>query len=163
MNRKPEIYENWKKDGSLDKKIEFIRDCTKKLVTQKEICRCLGLTERTMIIMRKKHPDIQDAMDRAKIDLKKELMGAIYKRAVGFEIIDEDQVIEDAGKGKEPKRKINRTKKTVAPDTRSAIYLLTKHFGREFSEKKDELDLMEERNKITKEEWNNELSNDENK
>ncbi len=162
MKKKPEIYEKWVSDGKLEKIIDFIKECSTALVSQKEICRSLGISENAFIQMKKKHKDIKDAIDESRIDLKKNLVNAIYKRAVGYETVDEDTIIEDAGKGKEPKRKITRTKKQVAPDTRSAIYLLTKHFGRDFSEKKDELEIMEKR-LDNKEEWNDESTNNESK
>ena len=71
-----------------------------------------------------------------------------------YELVEEEQFIEDKGKGEQQKRKIHRTKKQVGPDYKAIVYLLNKHFGREFSERADELDLMEKKQTLGKEEWN---------
>ena len=81
-------------------------------------------------------------------------MGALYKKAMGYELVEEEQFIEDKGKGEQQKRKIHRTKKQIGPDYKAIVYLLNKHFGREFSERADELELMEKRQSLGKEEWN---------
>lgn len=157
--KKPDTYQKWIHNNQIDEVLEFIKECSRKLVTQREMCGYLGINETTFIKLRKKYPLIDESMSKAKTDLKKDLVGALYKRAVGFEVIDEDQIIEDGGKGKPPKRKITKTKRYVAPDRASCIYLLTKHFGKEFSDKKEELEIMEKRLELVKEEWKNECSN----
>lgn len=143
----------WKETGQLDHILSFIRECSKKLVTQREMCKYLRIDEATFSRMKKQYPKIQEAIDNSKLDLKKELVGALYKKALGYEVIEEQQFIEDRGKGKEQKRKIHRTKKYIQPDYKSIVYLLTKNFGREFSERKDELELMDKRLALMKEEW----------
>lgn len=48
------------------------------------------------------------------------------------------------------KRTITKTKKRAISDKCSALYLLTKHFGREFSDKSYELHLLEQRMLVSK-------------
>ncbi len=67
----------------------------------------------------------------------------MYKKAVGYETVEEDQYIED--KNGNQIKKIHRTKKQVAPDYKALTYLLTKHFGREYYERYLELALMEKK------------------
>lgn len=153
--RKKDLYQTWKDTGEFDGVMAFIRDCAKKLVSQREMCEYLGIDEATFTRMKKKHPDIAKMQGLAKLDLKKELADAMYKKAVGYETVDEEQYIEDRGKGKEQKRKIHRTKRQVGPDYRAIVYLLTKHFGREFGERYDELMMAAERADSGKEEWSN--------
>lgn len=47
------------------------------------------------------------------MNIKMNLLGALYKRAIGYEYIDEVQHIIDDGKGKAPKRRSVKTKKHV--------------------------------------------------
>lgn len=151
----------WKDEGKFDEIMDFIKDATKKLLTQKEICRKLGIHETTFLKMKKDHPDFAEAIVNAKYDLKIELVNALYKKAVGYDVTDEVQYIEDQGKGKPPKRKITKNKKHIPPDKFCALYLLTKHFGLEYSDRSNEIRIMESRLQISSEEWkNNENENE---
>lgn len=154
MGMKRDTYQMWKDTGQLPQVLEFIKECSRKLVTQKELCQYLNLDEATFTRLKKKHPELDEAFHKAKLDLKKDLMGALYKKAMGYELVEEEQFIEDKGKGEQQKRKIHRTKKQIGPDYKAIVYLLNKHFGREFSERADELELMEKRQSLGKEEWN---------
>ena len=105
--------------------------------------------------MKKAHPEIEQAQILAKLDLKKDIMGALYKKAIGYESVEEEQFIEDKGKGEGQKRKIHRIKKQVPPDYRSCLYILTKHFGREYCEKYEEMKIVEQRIKESEDVWTN--------
>src|SRR5690554_4903082 len=152
---KKDTYQKWKESGQLDQVLSFIKDCARKLITQREMCEYLKINEATFVRLKKKYPEIEVMQQKAKLELKKDLVGALYKKAMGYEVVEEEQFIEDRGKGKEQKRKIHRTKKQIQPDYKSIIYLLTKNFGRDFNERKDELDLMEKKLTYMKEEWSN--------
>lgn len=143
MPKKMDEYEMWEQTGQLPQVLNFIKDCSRKLTTQKEMCKHLNIDEKTFISLKKKYPIISATQIEAKIDLKKDLASAMYKKAIGHELINEEQYIEDGGKGKEQKRKIHRTKTQVSPDYKAIVYLLTKQFGIEYSDKNDEYELME--------------------
>lgn len=130
-----------------------MRDCSRKFVTQTELCNALRIDECTLQRLKKKHPEIQQAQDEGRYQLKKDLAGALYKKAMGYETVEETQDIEDGGKGERQKRKIHRVKKFVGPDYRSIVYLLTKTFGREFSEGYESIQVMEKKLQEAKEEW----------
>lgn len=154
MATKKDTYQIRKESGQLNQVLTFIKECSRKLITQREMCEYLKINECTFTRLKKKYPEIDEIQKKAKLDLKKDLVGALYKKAIGYEVVEEEQFIEDRGKGKEQKRKIHRTKKEVAPDYKSIVYLLTKNFGRDFSERKEELDLMDKKLTLMKEEWN---------
>ena len=59
----------WAENGDLDRILDFIRDCSRKLVTQGEMCEHLGITETTFSKLKKKHPELQQAIDKSKLDL----------------------------------------------------------------------------------------------
>ena len=146
-----DIYKTWVRAGKLEEVLNFITECAKKLVTQTEMCKTLKMDPRTFSTLKKNHPDVQEAIDKAKFELKKDLASAMYKKAMGYETIEEDQYIED--KNGNQVKKIHRTKKQVAPDYKALTYLLTKHFGREYYERYLELALMEKKIEKNKEEW----------
>lgn len=153
MPKKIDTYQLWKQTGQLPQVLDFIKDCSKKLITQKEMCQCLKIDETTFIALKKKYPELTTIQAEAKLDLKRDLASAMYKKALGYELVDEEQYIEDRGKGKEQKRKIHRTKKQVGPDYKAIVYLLVKQFGREYSDKNDDYELMERKLKESKEIW----------
>lgn len=154
--KKLDTYEMWKERGELDDVIKFVKESIKHLATKNEIAEALKVTPKTIISLRKQYPDFNEAFLLPKLDLKKELMNSMLKLALGYEEITETQDITDGGKNGEQKRKINRVKKMVGPNYKAIIYLLTKHFGNEYSDKYDELRLMEKRLNQQKEEWLNE-------
>lgn len=163
MTKKKDMYTKWLENGDLPKMMEFFKECSRKLVTQREMCEFLGITENTFYQLKQRHPDIQEAMDKARFDLKNDLMGAMYKKAVGYETIEETQDIEDTGKGQKQKRKIHRVKKQIGPDYKAIVYLMTKKYGKEYSERYEELMLAEKKIEESKEEWksngNEEINN----
>jgi len=151
-----DIYDMWRDTGDLPKVMAFITDCTKKLITQSEICEHLGINEATFSRLKKRHPEIQAAMNKAKLDLKDDLASALYKLAMGYTLTEETQDIEDKGSGQAQKRKIHRTKKEIGPDFKAIVYLLTKKFGREYSQRFEDYELAEKKLEQAKEEWLNE-------
>lgn len=160
-----DCYQQWADAGKLPEVLEFIKECSKKLITQKEMCEHLHMTEAAFTQMKKRHPDVQKAITDSMFDLKKDLAGALYKKAMGYETVEETQDIEDSGKGQKQKRKIHRVKKQVPPDIRALLYLITKNFGKEYHERYEEMQMMEKKMEQAKEEWNNngnEDSSDEN-
>ena len=155
-----DIYEVWKDSGDLPRIIEFIKDCSRKLISQTEMCKYLGIEDETFCRLKKRHPDLAVAQKDAKLNLKKDLCDALLKKALGYETVEEEQFIEDGGKGKEQKRKIHRIKKQVPADYKSIVYLLTKHFGIEYSERYEEMLITQKKLEASKEEWDNGESND---
>lgn len=51
-----DIFEKWKASGDLPKILEFIAECSRKLVTQREMLQHLGMREDTFSKLKKKHP-----------------------------------------------------------------------------------------------------------
>jgi len=153
MAKVKDQYHIWKELGKLDEILDFVRECARKMVSQNEMCQYLGVDPKLFITLKSKYPEIGRAQQLAKLDLKRDLMSALYKKVVGFELTEETTYIEDEGKGKAPKRKITKVKKQVAPDKYCIVYLLTKHFGVEFYDRSYELSLMEEKLIEKKEVW----------
>lgn len=151
-----DLYEMWRDTGQLPQIMTFITECSKKLVTQAEMCAHLGITETTFSRLKKRHPEIKEAMEKARMNLKEDLASALYKLAMGYTLTEETQDIEDKGQGQPQKRKIHRTKKEIGPDFKAIVYLLTKKFGREYSQRFEDFQIAEKKMAEAKEEWLNE-------
>jgi len=149
-------FERWENQGLLKNKLKTIEELVGKNVSQKKIAKVIGISEKTLQKLKIKHVEFARAFSKGELDLKDNLIGAIYKKAIGFEHEDIQTQMEDHN-GK-PKKKIVKTMKYYPPDLNSAKYLLIIKFGRSFNEKKDELDLMERRFDEKEDEWTNEHS-----
>ena len=147
-------FERWENQGLLKSKLRTVEELIGKNVTQEKIAKVIGISEKTLQKLKNKHVEFARAFSKGELDLKDNLIGAIYKKAMGFEHEDIQTQMEDHN-GK-PKKKIVKTMKYYPPDLNSAKYLLIIKFGRSFNEKKDELDLMERRIDEKQDEWTNE-------
>lgn len=148
-----DTYQVWIETGKLDEVLEFVKECSRKMVSQREMCKRLGITQETFTKLKRRYPVLATVQIEAKMDLKMDLMGALYKRAVGYDAVEETQHIDDAVQGRPPRRKIVRTTKHIPPDKYSAVYLLWQHFGRDYNDKAYDYKLQEEKLKLEKEVW----------
>ena len=138
-----DIYQTWKNDGSLNSKLKLIKDLASRSCGMGVIASELGIVESTFYSMRKKHKDIAQAFEDGKNHLKKSLLEKMYERAMGFTITNEDQIIEQTPTG--TKKKIIKQTRTILGDMGVARYLLIINFGIDYSEKKYEIELNEQK------------------
>ena len=153
-----DTYERWEKSGHLNSKLKAIVEMTSKRATQKQIAEYLGITEKTVIKLRKKHPKLEEAFQFGDDELKKNLEDAMYKRAVGFEYEETQTIIEETKGG--TKKRISKFKKQALPDITAIKYLLITKFGIDYNDKKAEIELMAKRLENSEEEWINEYSDE---
>jgi hypothetical protein len=153
-----DTYERWEKSGHLETKLKAITELVSKRATQKEVAEYLGITEKTLIKLRKAHKRLDDAFNFGDEELKNNLIDAMYKRAVGFEYEETQTVIEETKTGQ--KKRITKYKKQSLPDIAAIKYLLITKFGIDFNEKKAEIELMAKRIENSEEEWINEYSDE---
>ena len=131
-----------------------------KNITQKRIAGYLGITEKTLIKLKKKHKKLEQAFIYGNDELKEKLVSAILRKAEGYTIPLKQQIAEDNKTNKNGKKnKVVLNEKHYPPDFNSARYLLIIKFGREWNERKEELDLMRERIEVRKEEWPDAIDN----
>lgn len=121
METKKDMFEQWEEAGVLKEKLEFIKKCSRHLVNISEMCKYLEISYSAFNRIRKSHPEITKAMNDASLELKNDLINAMVKRALGYEIVEEEQFIEDSGKGGKQKRKIHRTKKQIPQITNASF------------------------------------------
>jgi len=137
------IYLEWKSKDVLKDKLELIKKLASVGISDASIADSLGIALRTFQKMRSERTDVKAAFDTGKNLLRDSMIANIIKRANGGKTTDEDQYIEETSRGTR-KRIIKHTKEHL-PDISAAKYILAICFGKEFSEKKFELDLAEKR------------------
>ena len=153
-----DTYERWEKSGHLETKLKAIAEMVSKRATQKEVAEFLGITEKTLIKLRKTHQRLDDAFEFGDEELKNNLIDAMYRRAVGFEYEETQTVIEETKTGQ--KKRITKFKKQSLPDIAAIKYLLITKFGIDYNDKKAEIELMAKRLENSEEEWINEYSDE---
>ena len=93
-------YEEWLKEENLNLLIEW----GKKGLTNSQIAKNIGISERTFYKWLEKYKEINDSLKKGKEIADKEIENALYKRALGYEFQEEKVYIEEV-KGVVKKRK----------------------------------------------------------
>jgi DNA-binding XRE family transcriptional regulator len=154
-----DTYERWKESGNLETKLKAISEMISKRATQKQIAQYLGVTEKTLIKLRKAHPKLDKAFQYGDEELKQTLLDSMYQRAVGFDYEETQTIIEETKTG--TKKRITKYKKKSLPEISAIKYLLIIKFGLEYNDKKEEIELMNKRLEKGEEVWSNENSHEE--
>ena len=141
-----DIYQTWKIDGLVQTKLKLIKELASRSCGMGVIASQLEISESTLYAIRKKYKDVERAYEDGRNLLKKSLLEKMFERAMGFTITNEDQVIEQTPTG--TKKKIIKQTRTILGDMGVCRYLLIINFGKEFSEKKHELELSERKAEI---------------
>lgn len=153
-----DYYEKWERDGILDKRLSEIKELVSKGVPQIEIARILGMAEKTLYKLKKRHPKMNQAFVFGNDELQYTLIDSIMKKAIGYEYEETQTTIEETKTG--TKKRIVKHKKVAHPDVNAARYLLIIKFGRNFNDKKEEIDAMYERLKNREDKWTNASGNE---
>ena len=154
-----DTYQQWEADGVLDERIKSIQDMVARRIIQKDIAKAMNLRENTLIKLKRSHPRLNQAFINGDDELKYKLMDALFQRAVGMEYEEVQTIIEETSSG--TKKRLVKTKKKALPDFNAIKYLLIIKFGREYNERKEEIDIMLKRIEKGEETWINEHSDEE--
>lgn len=154
-----DTYQQWEADGVLDERIKSIQDMVARRIIQKDIAKAMNLSENTLIKLKRTHPRLNQAFINGDDELKYKLMDALFQRAVGMEYEEVQTIIEETSSG--TKKRLVKTKKKALPDFNAIKYLLIIKFGREYNERKEEIDIMLKRIEKGEETWINEHSDEE--
>lgn len=136
-------YQTWKNDGVLQSKLKLIKELASRSCGMGVIATELGVSENTLYSLRKKYKDVEKSYEDGRNMLKKSLLEKMFERAMGFTIVNEDQIIEQTPTG--TKKKVIKQTRTILGDMGVARYLLIINFGKEYTEKKYELELSEQK------------------
>ena len=154
-----DTYERWAASGNLETKLKSISEMISRRATQKQIAQYLGVSEKTLIKLRKTHSKLDSAFQYGDEELKQKLLDAMYQRAIGFDYEETQTVIEETKTG--TKKRITKYKKKSLPEIAAIKYLLIIKFGSEYNDKKEEIELMNKRLEKGEEVWKNEYSHEE--
>jgi hypothetical protein len=153
-----DTYQQWEADGVIDERIKSIQDMVARRIIQKDIAKAMNVSENTLIKLKRSHPRLNQAFINGDDELKYKLMDALFQRAVGMEYEEVQTIIEETSSG--TKKRLVKTKKKSLPDFNALKYLLIIKFGREFNERKEEIDIMLKRIEKGEETWINEHSDE---
>jgi hypothetical protein len=154
-----DTYQQWEADGVLDERIKSIQDMVARRIIQKDIAKAMRVSEPTLIKLKRNHPRLNQAFINGDDELKYKLMDALFQRAIGMEYEEIQTTIEETSAG--TKKKLVKSKKRALPDFNAIKYLLIIKFGRDFNERKEEIDIMLKRLEKNEEMWTNESSDEE--
>ena len=90
---------------------------------EEQIAKMLGVAVSTFNLYKKSHSELSDTLKTGKEDLIADLEKTLYQKAKGVEYEEVKTVIEKDGQGKD-KKKIEKTKKWIPPDTTALIFTL---------------------------------------
>lgn len=122
-----------KEDKRGGKSKEFIVQENKELIlrlatsgsTIEEILKALGLSRASFYSYLKKDPELKHSIDRAKVKADAKVEDSLYKRATGYDIIEENiEYFPSGDTGKPVVKSIKRVKKHVPGDTTAQIFWL---------------------------------------
>ena len=120
-----DTYEKWEQQGILKKRLKDVQDLVAKNITQKKIAEFLGMTEKTLIKLKKKHKRLEQAFIQGNDDQKDALINVIFKKAMGFKESTTQRTAENTKNAKNDKKgKVVITEKYYPPDLASAKFLL---------------------------------------
>lgn len=106
-------------------KLPAIELWAKRGFTDTEISLCLGIAESTLNLYKIKHPEFKDFLIRCKLEADSEVVGSLYKRAVGFDYVEEHlEYTPGTGTAETKIKSVKKIKKFVAGDTLAAMYWL---------------------------------------
>lgn len=145
MRKKEDTYEMWKRTNALNSKLDYIKAAASSFYSQKQMCQDLGITEPTFIQLKKKHPEIQKAINDGEAILLSDLFSSLKRKATGFK-----ESVTTKSMEKNPiggtKTKIHEEQKYYPPDFEAIKYILIMKFGKEYDPKKFMLEMMEKKN-----------------
>lgn len=92
--------------------------------TNDEIAEAFGISVRTLIRWVKNHESLRVSIEKGKMTADAKVEKSLYQRALGYEVTDEENLIEMDKDGNTKPIRIKRTKKNIPPDTMACMYWL---------------------------------------
>jgi len=113
-------------------------------LNDKQICKNLDISQETFYKYKREKPEFNEILQRTKDVVDREVENALYKRAMGFDYVEETKemrTLEGAGskdgKARESKAAvIKKTTKHYPPDTTACIFWLKNRKPREYRDRR---------------------------
>ena len=116
------LLKGWARDGLTDKQIAEDK---------------IGIAETTFCAWKNRHPEIVKALKKGKEVVDREVEGALYKRAIGYEYEETITEIVEQQDGSTRKH-IKKIKKIALPDVTAQIYWLKNRKPVEWRDKREQ-------------------------
>ena len=104
-------------------------------LTDEQIAHNIGIRRETLYDWIKNHPNISHALKKGKEVADFEVENAMFKSALGYEYEEVKTYIEDGGNGQ--KKRIEKTKKHIAPNVTAQIFWLKNRKSAEWRDKQN--------------------------
>lgn len=105
--------------------------------TEQEIADAFHVTRMTVSRWKNKYPEFRDAIDNAKPIADAKVERSLYQRATGFEITEEERIVEVDRDGNTKPIKVRTVTKHIAPDTMAIMYWLNNRRRGEWTQKQE--------------------------
>ena len=125
-------YHEWLTEEGLLKVEGWARDG----LTNEQIAHNIGITSETLRVWSNKYSAISVALKKGKEVIDRQVENALLKRALGYEYEEVKQIVEKDEMGKDRKR-VEKTKKVVLPDTTALIFWLKNRKPHEWRDKRN--------------------------
>ena len=124
-------YHDWLEED----KLTLIEGWARSGLTDEQIAHNIGIRRETLYDWINKHPNISNALKKGKEVADFEVENAMFKSALGYEFEEVKTYIEDSGNGK--KKRIEKTKKHIAPNVTAQIFWLKNRKSAEWRDKQN--------------------------
>lgn len=105
--------------------------------TNEEMAQAFRISARTFIRWTKKFKSLREAVERGKYIADSKVEKALYERATGYTVTDEEKLIEYDKDGNVKPVRVKKQTKNVAPDTMAIMYWLNNRKRNHWSQKQD--------------------------
>lgn len=92
-------------------------------LTEKQIAQNMGISEATINVWKNRFPEFLESLREGKEVIDRQVENALLRRALGFEYEETKSTVEEGGSGQN-KRKVEKTKRVIPPDTLAAKWWL---------------------------------------
>ena len=116
-------------------KLTLIEGWARSGLTDEQIAHNIGIRRETLYDWIKKYPNISHALKKGKEVADFEVENAMFKSALGYEYEEVKTYIEDSGSGQ--KKRIEKTKKHVAPNVTAQIFWLKNRKSPEWRDRQE--------------------------
>lgn len=124
-------------------KLDKVKEYARNGLTQKEIGGIIGISHETFNQYLNKYPEFAEALKTAKDEADSEVIGAIFKSAIGYEVIEEhlEYTPASSDKSKTEIKSVKKIKKHIKPNVMAGIWWLYNRRRNDWKQK--QLDLPE--------------------
>lgn len=127
-----DTYYTWKANNVLERNIEIMRNMISKGNTEGQVAKALNIHQDTIIMLKKNYPDVKEALDRGYNEVLATLVNAIYKKAIGYNVVLKDYNFTVDEHGVETTNSGRSKELHFPPDSGAAQYLLSLRGGEEY-------------------------------